>query len=100
MRVVATPQGDAGVLESRYEDLGNVGTFENPSKTLFDALTGGRAFSGISVTPRSAISGTVAVYACVSLLAERIGTLPLRLYRRMDERRRELIEQDQVSYPG
>lgn len=47
-------------------------------------------YTGRPVTVESALTGTVAVYACVSLLADTMGSLPLMLYR--DGESRERVE--------
>ena len=49
-----------------------------------------QTFSGKSVTPDSALKGTVAVYAAVSLISEAVGTLPLHTYRRTEDGREKL----------
>ena len=58
------------------------------------------SFTGKAITPESALYGTVAVYAAVSLLAETTGSLPLHVYRRVDARNRERISSDRGSWPG
>jgi HK97 family phage portal protein len=60
--------------------------FENPSISLSDASLiqlygGGPTTAGPDVSETSAVSGTLAVYRAVSLLAGSIGGLPLRAYR-------------------
>lgn len=45
------------------------------------ALAGMTSSSGISITPESAMR-TAAVYACIKILSEDVGKLPLPLYRR------------------
>ena len=57
-----------------------------------------QTYTGKTVTPQSAISGTIAVYACVNVLARAIGGLPLKLYRMSGEERREVPER--ADYPG
>jgi HK97 family phage portal protein len=55
----------------------------NPAQWLLDLANGGAAsVSGRNVTPSSALT-SVAVYACVSLLADTISSLPLPVYRRL-----------------
>lgn len=51
--------------------------------------------SGVTVTPESAMRVTT-VYACVKLISETIGTLPLHLYRR--EGRRKEVATDHPLY--
>ena len=50
----------------------------------------GQTPSGKSVTPESAVEGTIAVYAAVGLLAETIGSLPLHTFRKTDEGREKV----------
>jgi len=67
----------------------------NPSSDLIAALegiegvelgsgAGGSSVAGKRITPSSALS-MLAVYACVRVLAEDVGTLPLHLYGKRDE---------------
>lgn len=56
--------------------------------------------TGKNVTVASAIEGTVAVYACVSLIAETVGSLPLHTFRRIDDRNRERIAETPTRFPG
>ena len=56
-------------------------TAGNPDAWLVSALGGGKTASGIIVTPDTALRIS-AVYACVRILAESVGGLPLILYRR------------------
>lgn len=58
----------------------------------------GTSASGKNVTPKSAVEGTVAVYAAVGLLAETVGTLPFHLYD--DGEIREKVGPSQGSWPG
>lgn len=62
------------------------------SATLADPVwmheLGHRTVSGVTVTPDTAMRVTT-VYACVRLISETIGTLPLHLYRR-DGRKKEI----------
>lgn len=58
----------------------------------------GTSASGKDVTPKSAVEGTVAVYAAVGLLAETVGTLPFHLYR--DDDVREKVDPTQDGWPG
>lgn len=62
---------------------------------------------GGTVTPNDAASTIIAVYACVSLRAELIGSLDLCLYKRQSETQRKRIETDEgfqgligAGYPG
>lgn len=47
-------------------------------------LSGWDTATGVTVTPESAMQAT-AVYACVRILAESVASLPLHVYRRLDE---------------
>lgn len=49
------------------------------------------ASSGLSLSGERALSQSAAVYACVSLRAETVGSLPLHTFKRLDDRRRERI---------
>lgn len=62
--------------------------------------------TGIAVSPDSAIANTVAVYACVALLADVIGSLPLHLYRVSEDGRERIYSTSRArglsgrGYPG
>lgn len=56
----------------------------NPQGWLTDAWTSNRAPSGKRVTVQSAL-GLSPVWAAVSLIAEQVGQLPLKVYRRIDD---------------
>ena len=51
-----------------------------PAGWLLNALGGGKTASGQVVTPATA-EGIPVIYACVSILAETVAQLPLKLYR-------------------
>lgn len=53
---------------------------ENPSKWLFDLLTGGTTTSGATVNDTTAMS-MAAVYACNRVLCDSIASLPVGLYK-------------------
>ena len=77
-------------VESRDQALGAI----VPGTALFDTLTGGVASTaGPAVSSDSALRQAT-VMACVRLIAESIGSLPRRIYRRSDAAREEL------RYPG
>ena len=63
---------------------------ESRAVTLADleSMVGPRASSGEPVSPSSA-EGVATVYACVSAIAETIGSLPLHVYRRSEDGSRE-----------
>lgn len=66
-------------------------TLANSDAMLLEGLSGGfRTASGIDVTPESAMRLST-VSACVRLISESIGSLPLHVYRRVDERTRERV---------
>jgi HK97 family phage portal protein len=66
-------------------------TLGNPDSTLMDALSGGyNTAAGVPVTPESAMRLST-VSACVRLISESIGSLPLHVYQRTDERTRTKI---------
>lgn len=74
---------------------------------LADRSYFGRTATGQAVTPPSAISGTIAVYRCVSLIAASIGMLPVHLYRRISDAQRDRVmpgdgdrELSGRGYPG
>jgi HK97 family phage portal protein len=62
----------------------------NPDSLLLEAFGGVSTASGVSVTPDSAMRLS-AVSACVRLISESIGSLPLHVYRRKDNRSRERV---------
>lgn len=66
--------------EARTADLSGFGV---PPPRIGNTYDGG----SYSTDPLSALTGTGAVYACVSLLADVVGSLPLHLYRLADDRR-------------
>jgi HK97 family phage portal protein len=53
----------------------------NPASWLVDFFGGGPTDAGVAVSEQSAMKNS-AVYACVTLLAKIIGSLPLKVYRR------------------
>lgn len=54
-----------------------------PAQWLIDLLGGTPTASGVRVTDQTAMR-TSAVYACVTLIAQAIGSLPLKVYQRGD----------------
>jgi HK97 family phage portal protein len=88
-----------GFLEQVGRSLG--GREERSSERWWRPLSEltGETFSGKSVTQESALTGTVAVYAAVALLAETVGSLPLHLYDRKDDRNRVRVPSGQ-GWPG
>lgn len=66
-------------------------TIANPDAVLLEALSGGYGTAaGITVTPESAMRLST-VSACVRLISESVGSLPLHVYRRKDARTREKV---------
>src|SRR4030095_7008007 len=59
-----------------------------PAGWLFDMLGGSPTVSGARINERTALQVS-AVYACVRVIAESIGSLPLHVYRRLEPRGRE-----------
>lgn len=55
--------------------------YANPDDWLYEALTGGRSKSGVSVTETTTL-GYSAIYCGIRLIAETIGSLPWHLYDR------------------
>jgi HK97 family phage portal protein len=63
---------------SGYTDQG---TSTAPSTWLVNHLTGGATSSGMAINERTA-EGIPAIYACVHVISETVGQLPLKLYRK------------------
>lgn len=83
--------GIKGFLQRIWQGQGDQrSTLADPDLTLMAALGAAKTASGIAVTPESAMSLS-AVSACVRLIAESIASLPLHVYRRVDNRRREKV---------
>ncbi len=57
---------------------------ENPAKWLVEMFGGRASSSGVTVTTTTAMQHS-AVYACVRIIAETIGSLPLPVYKRTDD---------------
>ena len=58
--------------------------FANPSSDLLDAWGGNKSYAGHSVTADKAFR-LGPVFAAVSIIAETIGAMPLKVYRELDE---------------
>ena len=56
-------------------------SLSNPAQWLFDYLGGGPTDAGVTVSEQTAMKAS-AVYACVTLIAKTIASLPLKVYRR------------------
>ncbi len=63
----------------------------NPAEWLVEWFGGGPTASGVTVSEETAIR-CGAVYACVSLLAQSIASLPLHVYKRTDDGRTKARE--------
>lgn len=79
-----------GWLDPEYRSLENPMTpLSAPAEWIYDAVGGGiPTGSGIRINERTALQIS-AVYACVRVIAEAIGSLPLHVYRRTGDRGRE-----------
>jgi len=64
------------------------GTFRDPAEWLLDALGGSSTASGVRVTSESAM-GIPAVYGAVGLVADAVGTLPLKVFKNTDTGKQE-----------
>jgi HK97 family phage portal protein len=56
----------------------------SPSAWLLEALGGSKTASGQRVTPTTA-EGIPVIYACTGIIADTVGQLPLKLFRRTDQ---------------
>lgn len=74
-------------LFTRASPAGSGDTFD----TYWDRYTYGASVAGLDVNPKTA-EGLSAVYACVSSIAETVGSLPLIVYRRTDAGRERATE--------
>jgi len=81
-------------LEAEPEERAPIDRFD------VGALVAPKSPSGKSITEATALEGTVAVFAAVSLLADSVGQLPCLTYRRLDERNRERISETPERFPG
>lgn len=79
--------GIKGFLQRIWVGGESRSTLANPDAELLAALGVQTSATGIHVTPESAMRLS-AVWACVRLISESIASLPLHVYRRVDERRR------------
>lgn len=79
-----------GIME-RLESRASSGVLGPPRNPVVAAWFGGMASSatGLSITPDAAMRSTV-VYRCVALLAETYASLPLRVYRELDNGNKEI----------
>lgn len=63
----------------------------NAAEWLYDTLGATASASGISVNSQNALENG-AVYACVRVIADTIGTLPLLLYQRLERGKERAVE--------
>lgn len=70
------------------------------ANVFFDAQAARKTYSGRPVTIESALTGTIAVYAAVSLKAETVGSLPLDTFKRISERERRIVNPVVTRWPG
>lgn len=75
----------SSVLEKRHK----AGALNDPS--VIGEIFGARTASGATVSESTALTES-AVNACVSILADMIGTLPLKLYRKTADGREEAVD--------
>lgn len=72
----------------------------NPSSNLYDALVGltdgDESWSGASISPENALQ-VIAVYSCVRLISETIGSLPVRLIEREGDTRTTRDDLDEAD---
>ena len=73
------------------------GTSTKPSNWLISTLGGGETAAGVTVDERVA-EGLPAIYACIHVISETIGALPLKLYRRSDNGRNKDVDQAHPLY--
>ena len=64
------------------------------------ALVGPRNPSGKTINEVTALEGTIAVFAAIDLLANSVAQMPCLLYRRIDARNRERVEETPMRFPG
>ncbi len=80
-------RADPAAYAAAYRDASGL---ENPNVNVTSALSafddGGPSASGYSVSPERALRN-VAVYACVRVLAESVGSLPCQVFKRDGESR-------------
>lgn len=80
---------------NKRKKFSNAGTLAAPDADFLRALFGTETLSGATVTESTAL-GVATVFACVSLIADSISCLPLKLYRKTGNRREE-IQGDRVA---
>ncbi|MEP3114916.1 phage portal protein [Nisaea sp.] len=68
----------------RPVEKSSLGTLQNPTEPFLELVGGGRTPSGERVTDSTAMCVS-AVYACVRVIAEDVGKLPINLWRRRED---------------
>lgn len=77
----------AKAVAASLEERSVVSSFEKPASWLLDAIGGGPTRSGTRVSEETAARLST-VYACVRIISEDVGRLPLPLYERLERGRR------------
>jgi len=77
-----------------YDDWG---TSTNPSVSLINYLSGGKTAAGMEVNEQTA-EGIPAIYACVHVISETVGQLPLKLYKKSDNGKNKNPDPDHPLY--
>lgn len=86
--------GNVSQVSGHYD---NGGSTIQPAAWLVNALNGGLTHSGTPVTPQTA-EGLPAIYACVHVISETVGQLPLKLYRRSKDGKGKSPDPDHPLY--
>lgn len=73
--------GSASLVSGHYE---NGGTLTSPAQWFVDLMGGGKTVSGMAINELTA-EGLPAIYACVHVISETVGQLPLKLYRKTEQ---------------
>lgn len=76
----------------------NGGSSVAPANWLVDLVGGGKTTSGVAVT-ESIAEGIPAIYACVHVISETVGQLPLKLYRRSKDGKGKQPDTAHPLYP-
>src|SRR5512138_3411502 len=69
-------------------EYNNGGSTIAPANWLVNYLGGGKTTSGVEVDEKTA-EGIPAIYACVHVISETVGQLPLKLYLKVGENGKE-----------
>jgi HK97 family phage portal protein len=68
----------------------------DPAKWLIDWLGGGPTSAGVQVSERSAL-GVAGLFSCVRVVAEDLGSLPLKMHEQLDDGSRRVAPEHQLS---